>query len=238
MVRGITSFILAVATIMCRAVHARKIGHDDMPVWQEPAPANNVQALAVRFKPLLNVAGGCQPYPAVDPEGNTGDGLSLWGTPSQGCSDKSRAQVYSRSSWYKDAYAIMYSWYMPKDSPSPILGHRHDWENILVWLDSDNIAMAKVIAVAASAHGDYFKSYPINPNYLHEGISAKIQYKASWPQNHATALTTSVGAKQPLIQWEQMTPAAQFALETTDFGSAHVPFRSSFQSYLDECYFK
>jgi hypothetical protein len=51
----------------------------------------------------------------------------------------------------------MYSWYMPKDSPSSGLGHRHDWENVVVWLSSASTT-ATLRGVAISAHGDYQKT--------------------------------------------------------------------------------
>jgi hypothetical protein len=133
----------------------------------------------------------------------------------------------------------MYAWYMPKDSPSSLLGHRHEWENAVVWLDSTNPATAKIVAAAASAHGNYKKSYPINTNYLeNSGVSTKIDYKATWPVNHEMGFTSTPGKTQPLIQWEQLTDAARTALETTDFGSATVPFKSNFQQNLAKAYFK
>ncbi|KAE9106020.1 hypothetical protein PF010_g12585 [Phytophthora fragariae] len=30
----------------------------------------------------------------------------------------------------------MYSWYFPKDSPSSRMGHRHDWEHVVVWINN------------------------------------------------------------------------------------------------------
>ena len=80
-------------------------------------------------------------------------GLEPTGGPSSMCSS-STGQVYARAGSYNGAFAIMYSWYMPKDSPSTGLGHRHDWENAVVWLSAQSTT-AKVIGAAASAHGDF-----------------------------------------------------------------------------------
>ena len=85
-------------------------------------------------------------------------GLSPTGGSNAGCSS-STGQVYARSASFNNAFAIMYAWYMPKvrnachrgvnqkltfalaqDSPSTGLGHRHDWERIVVWLDNLNEA--------------------------------------------------------------------------------------------------
>ena len=82
-------------------------------------------------------------------------GLAPSGGSNSGCSS-STGQVYARAGSYNGAYGIMYSWYMPKDEPSTGLGHRHDWENIVVWLTSESTS-ATVRGVAISAHGDYNK---------------------------------------------------------------------------------
>jgi hypothetical protein len=239
MAKSFALFLCGVAASLFSTTDAAIIPHNRIPVWPEPEPTDAHQFLAVKFKPQLKIFNGCQSYPAVDADGNTGSGLRQTGAPDGSCSDKSKGQVYGRTANYRDAFAIMYSWYMPKDSPSSSLGHRHDWENVVVWLDSDNPASARIIAVAASAHGDYKKSYPINSKYVADGgVSAKIGYRAIWPANHALELTTSSGSMQPLILWDQLTQAARDALENTDFGSAHVPFRSVFESYLAEAYFK
>lgn len=214
------------------------VSHDSIPVWQQPAPTTPAQFLAVRFKPSLDVVNGCQPYPAVDAQGNTSGGLKTTGVSDGSCGDKSKAQVYARTGWYKDAFAIMYAWYMPKDSPFMFMGHRHDWENTVVWLNSDNVTTAKVIALAASGHGDYEKSYPLDGRFIADGVSARINYRSRLPINHELGFTEKTGAKQPMIQWDQLTDAARNALETTDFGDANVPFKSSFQSYLARAYFK
>lgn len=85
-------------------------------------------------------------------------GLAPTGSSNGQCSS-STGQVYARAATYNGAYAIMYSWYMPKDSPSDGLGHRHDWENIVVWL-TDATTSATVRGVAISAHGGYQKPSP------------------------------------------------------------------------------
>lgn len=126
----------------------------------------------------------------------------------------------------------MYSWYMPKDSPTSGLGHRHDWENIVVWLSSQSTT-ATLRGVAISAHGDYQKttSPPLS------GTSPKIGYISYWPANHQLIATNDLGGLQPLIAWESLTPAARTAIENTNFGDATPSFRdSNFQTYLADAY--
>lgn len=122
----------------------------------------------------------------------------------------------------------MYSWYMPKDSPSDGLGHRHDWENIVLWLSSESTS-ATITGVAISAHGSYQKY--TSPHL--SGNNPLIGYISYWPVDHQLIDTDTKGGQQPLIAWESMTTAARNAIETTDFGDATPSFRdSNFQSYL------
>lgn len=140
---------------------------------------------------------------------------------------------------------------MPKDSPSTGLGHRHDWENAVVWLSAQSTS-ASIVGGAASAHGDYDTT--TSPNL--SGSSMLIRYYSTWPVNHqyvAPALetwlgpntdnflrlgfTSTRGTQQPLIAWESLTAAAKTALTNTDFGSANVPFKdSSFTNNLANAY--
>ena len=158
-------------------------------------------------------------------------GLETTGDSNGGCSS-STGQVYGRAATYNGTYAIMYSWYMPKDSPSSGLGHRHDWENIVVWLSSQS-ETATVRGVAISAHGEYQKEN--SPPF--SGTRPKIGYISIWPVNHQLIPTDKQGGEQPLIAWESMTSAARSAIENTDFGSATPSFRdSNFQSYLADAF--
>ena len=104
----------------------------------------------------------------------------------------------------------MYSWYMPKDSPSTGLGHRHDWENVVVWLSAQSTS-ATLTGVAISAHGDYQK----NSSPSLQGTSPKIGYISYFPVNHQLIATNDLGGQQPLIAWDSMTAAARSAIENT-----------------------
>lgn len=111
---------------------------------------------------------------------------------------------------------------MPKDSPSAGLGHRHDWENVVVWLSSED-ASASIVGMSVSGHGNYETSTQVTLS----GDSPLVGYISNWPLNHQMIFTTAKGGHQPLIAWESLTPAAQTALTDTDFGSANVPFKDS-----------
>jgi hypothetical protein len=140
--------------------------------------------------------------------------------------------VYGRTGTYNGAFALMYSWYMPKDSPSAGLGHRHDWENIVVWLSSASTT-ATLRGVAISAHGEYQK-YTAPPL---SGSRPKIGYVSIWPVNHQLVAWETQGGEQPLVAWESLTEAARGAIENTDFGDATPSFRDgNFMSYLADAF--
>jgi hypothetical protein len=141
-------------------------------------------------------------------DANSG-GLNPTGS-SNGMCSSSTGQVYTRAGTYNGKFGIMYSWYMPKDSPSTGLGHRHDWENIVVWLSAQSTS-ATLTGVAISAHGDYQK----NASPPLQGTSPKIGYISYFPVNHQLIATNDLGGQQPLIAWDNMTAAARTAIEST-----------------------
>ena len=110
---------------------------------------------------------------------------------------------------------------MPKDEPSTGLGHRHDWEGVIVWLSSPTATTAaNILAVCPSAHGNW----DCTTSFSLSGTGPLIQYESIWPIDHSMSTTTTVGGQQPLIAWESLPTVAQTALSDMDFGSAIVPF--------------
>ncbi len=111
---------------------------------------------------------------------------------------------------------------MPKDEPSTGIGHRHDWEGVIVWLASSSATTANnIVAVCPSAHGKWDCS---TDGFSLSGTGALIKYESIWPLDHSCGLTDVVGGQQPLIAWESLPTVAQTALDNTDYGSAIVPF--------------
>ncbi|KAL3417076.1 necrosis inducing protein [Phlyctema vagabunda] len=227
-------WLLATISINAAAVQRRAvIAHDAVVGFPQTVPSTATGRSYLKFKPWLSVRNGCVPFPAVDSAGNTGGGLATSGAASGGCSS-SPGQVYVRSAWHGDRYAIMYSWYMPKDSPSDGLGHRHDWEAIVVWINNPEATTQTILAVSTSAHGDFdtTTSPPL------DGTRPKIEYYSQWPVNHQLGTTSTKGGEQPAIAWESLTAAARTALTNTDFGSANVPFKdANFAANLDKASF-
>ena len=119
---------------------------------------------------------------------------------------------------------------MPKDEPSTGLGHRHDWENAIVWVDDPTLSSPTILALSASAHGGYST---VTSDFDVSGTRPLIRYFNTWPLDHQLGFTDEQGGEQPLIAWESLTDAARTALTNTDFGDANVPFKdSNFDSNL------
>lgn len=151
------------------------------------------------------------------------EGLPTSGKPNKDCGS-SLGQIYARGTESNGRYAILYSWYMPKDSPSDGLGHRHEWEGVIVWLASgSSTTRENILAVCPSAHGNW----DCSTDFLVAGTGPLIMYLSIWPINHQMWLSPTQGGQQPLIAWESLPDAARNALQTTDFGSATVPFKDS-----------
>ena len=145
--------------------------------------------------------------------------------PSNGQCSSSTGQVYARAATYNDAYAILYSWYMPKDEPSELeslvgVGHRYDWEGVVVWLSSASTS-AKLLGVAASYHGDYKTSTSPSLSNNHPLIKYYTAYDIL---DHSCGFTTTVGKMQPLVAWDSLPTVAQQALANKNWGDANVPF--------------
>ncbi|KAJ7305526.1 putative NPP1 domain protein [Mycena albidolilacea] len=200
------------------------IASDAVVGFPQTVPSGTAGSVYLAYKPHLKVVNGCVPFPAVDAAGNTGGGLNPTGATNGGCSS-STGQVYVRSGTSNGRFGLLYSWYFPKDEPSDGLGHRNDWEGVIVWLaSSTSTSAANILAVCPSAHGGWDCS---TDGFSLTGTSPLIQYESIFPIDHAMGLTTTVGGTQPLIAWESLPAAAQAALQTTDFGAAIVPFKDS-----------
>ncbi|EEY58307.1 NPP1-like protein [Phytophthora infestans T30-4] len=225
--------ILAVAALA--SIRAASIDHDKVQPFAQPQPITDVEKAAVKFKPSLAVMSGCHPYPAVNAAGETSAGLKGTGEPDGGCEGSELgSQVYSRSTWYEGRWAIMYAWYFPKDIQNGGLakkGIRHDWVNVVVWLNNPAVAAPTILATSASTYGTrYVISKPPKSSDIIDGITAKLRYDEEGGEEwHTIFQFYGEGEFQDLIQWDQLTDAAREALQNTDFGDyVNVPFNDAY----------
>ncbi|POM73404.1 NPP1-like protein [Phytophthora palmivora] len=226
--------LLVIAFVALTTVGAGTIDHDKVQPFAQPKPITIAEKAAVKFKPSLAVIRGCHPYPAVNPAGETSAGLKGSGKPdSDDCKGSPLgSQVYSRSVWYADKWAIMYAWYFPKDVKNIGIfkkGVRHDWVNVVVWIDNPALENPTILATSASTFGNsYVISKPPKPSDIIDGVTPKMRYdEDNYERYHTIYQYHEEGEYQDLIQWDQLTDEARQALDTTPFGDYQAPFNNA-----------
>ncbi|KAJ8569469.1 hypothetical protein ON010_g5794 [Phytophthora cinnamomi] len=243
-------FTLALAALV--AVEAGVIDYDKVQPFPEPEPKTVSEKAAVKFKPSLSIQDGCHPYAAVNAAGDTNGGLSPgainegWNrTAHDDCQGSALgSQVYSRSGWYRDVWAIMYAWYFPKDTSwldDPTV--RHDWINAIVWLNNPALENPSLLGVSVSRGGAFYVAYP--PRFMDaymNGTHPRMQYYTGSNSMgyHTIDISQEVGDFQDLIHWSQLTDKARNALETGDFGTnTPVPFNdANFEKNLERSWIR
>ena len=218
------------------ALAASKVSHDALtPI------TGKSNTMADRYLPLLNIGDGCHPYTAVDKNGNWNGGLKDSGSNGGNCSLDTRTQVYVRGAQINNKVdAIMYAYYFPKDNGYlvPSIGHRHDWEYVMVFVenynDSYNSKKEKIVGAVYSAHGGLSSSK--NPkrggnNDTH--IYINYDFHGSVTHSFAEGSKGSVKKHKPIL-WSKLTSQAKNSLNIRDFGNAVVPVRDRDNKFDNE----
>lgn len=117
----------------------------------------------------------------------------------------------------------MYSWYFPKDVPVVGQGHRHDWENIVLWFDGES-QNHKYLGIAISAHGKYAKYKPGAKSMYWDGDRPLIAYENELVTNHHLGVTSKKGGDQPILAYESIPDVAWKAVDAYNFDEANLPF--------------
>ncbi|GMF35969.1 unnamed protein product [Phytophthora fragariaefolia] len=215
--------IISVTSLLVNA-DVDKIDHDQVQPFAQPEPTTDSERTAVKFKPQLHISHGCHPYPAVQANGSVSAGLKWAGRADGKCKGSALgSQVYSRSDWFKDKWAVMYAWYFPKGRQymnNMDTGHRHYWLYAIVWTDSSSPANSTILGVSMSAGVGYGKETPPKSKYIVDSTTVKFDsYWNFWSGKQAIQLTTKEGETQDLITWEQLPDTARSALSQADFES-------------------
>ncbi|KAG7394454.1 hypothetical protein PHYBOEH_005187 [Phytophthora boehmeriae] len=133
----------------------------------------------------------------------------------------------------------MYAWYFPKGFWTDFPTRRHDWANVIVWIDNPALENPKIVGLSTSK-GDsgYGKAAPAPGFAIQDGTTPKFYHSLGIlfgaPFMDYTIMR---GEFQDLIMWEQLNDEARTALETTDFGNAEVPFiDANFEKKLEEAW--
>ncbi|GMF57847.1 unnamed protein product [Phytophthora fragariaefolia] len=241
---------LSIAIIaVVSSVGAVSIDHDKVQPFPQPEPITISQKAAVKFKPSVYIAWVCHPYPAVNAAGETSAGLKPSGELTGDCEGSSLgSQVYGRSGWYKDHWAIMYAWYFPKQSYLyTSKGTRHKWTAAVVWLDNPAVEKPKILAVSTIGTSGVYeikkndgkkvcnRRGQCNPpfgKYINDTHPMLLYEQDVRATGLEMAMTRGKGEFQDLIMWDQMTEEARTGLSNADFAPPFVDeaFLPNFES--------
>ena len=189
---------------------------------QLAAPTTGASSTHEQWNPKLHTEDGCRPYAPVDDAGNYNAGLQDSGSSNGGCTAAPSGITIARGVCKSGYCATMYVYYMPKDTglPFPSVGHRHDFEEIVVWRQNGNF-----IGASYSAHGDY--NYHTNPHMSDGRVNPAYDY-----DGFTHAMTTinnddrNKGTVWPVKSWGKLTSAAKQALnDTSNFPTSVFPAR-------------
>ncbi|EGZ24512.1 necrosis inducing-like protein NPP1 type [Phytophthora sojae] len=227
------------ATAVCTA---KPIDYDKVVPFAQPQPVTISEKIAVRFNPTLDIDGGCYPYPAVNAAGEITGGLKPT-MGKQGCLDPpAGSQVYGRATWHNDRYAIMFAWYFPKAFTRRKPSKRHDWANVVIWIDNPTVELPSVLQITVP--DDLGRMVSGDSGQCFDGLKPTL--KSTTPHfvltlqfinTRTVTYCHAPGSSAPLnlIMWDQLTEAARNPLNTASFDGSQVPFNEpNFAAKLDE----
>lgn len=161
-----------------------------------PALPQSADAIELDVQPLLDFdTDGCYNTAAITTNGQTNPGHKATGTPQGDCRDPHQLEnsnVYSRKRCNNGYCAVMYEYYFEKDQAvggSFLGGHRHDWENIVVFTKGND-----VIRVAPSCHGKYEHS---TNNFPKSGKHPMMVYHKDGGATHCFRVANDDDIKRP-----------------------------------------
>lgn len=202
----------------------------------------NATSFQKAFEPLYDYdSDSCYPAAAVDPGGNLNGGLNPTGSITGGCRSGhlGHANTYSRAKCDNGWCGIIYASYFEKDEASPGIGHRHDWECIVVWVKQ---GAGTPSYLSASRHGG-FSTHPIADVPM-DGARVKVVYHKDGASTHAFRFAkwgetpeneTGNWHQENLVTYENLTGWQFDQMNAKDWGKANLPVSNgNFASTLDK----
>lgn len=194
------------------------------------------------FEPLYDYdSDSCYPAAAIDPDGNLNGGLKPTGSVTGGCRTDhlGKANTYSRSKCNNGWCGIIYASYFEKDEASTGIGHRHDWESIVVWVKQGADTPSYL---SASAHGDFdTKAVADAPM---SGRRVKVVYHKDGVSTHCFRFAKSGETpendsgdwhQENLLTWDDMASNLRDVLNASDWGKANFPLQDAkFDDHLNK----
>lgn len=200
-------------------------------------PAKSTEGDA-KWQPAIDFdTDSCYNTPAIGPDGAINGGLSVKGTESltKDCRDQAdldTTNAYVRTECRDGWCGYMYAYYFEKDKAVKVIdaiGHRHDWEHVVVWVKND---VAKYVSV--SAHGG-FETRPVAETRT-DGTHVKVVYHKDGGFTHAMRFANdddeppenaSGQWRYPaLVSWGAMNRDLRITLAGADFGKAALDLKT------------
>ncbi|KRD21048.1 MULTISPECIES: NPP1 family protein [unclassified Streptomyces] len=194
----------------------------------------NATTFQTYFEPVYDYdTDSCYPAAAIDPAGNLNGGLKPTGSVTGQCrgGHLDHANTYSRAKCNNGWCGIIYASYFEKDEASPGIGHRHDWECMVVWVVQGADTPSYL---SASRHGG-FSTHPIADVpmsgrrvmavYHKDGASTHAFRFAEWGETAEN--DTGAWHQENLLTWDNLAPNLRNALNGSDWGNANLPLQDS-----------
>ncbi|MEJ3747776.1 NPP1 family protein [Actinomycetes bacterium KLBMP 9797] len=205
--------------------------------------AANAEAAEQKWQPAYDYdTDGCYPTPAIGPNGTVNGGLKPTGALNGDCraqSDLDNTNGYARYKCNNGWCAYAYALYFEKDQVVANIesGHRHDWEHVVVWVQSDQARY-----VSTSAHGAL--TTVASDQVRWEGTHPKIVYHKDGAGSHAFRLGNAnddpaenhyrVWQYPTLVGWNGYPAGIRDRLSNANFGSAIFDLKDGRFTYLLE----
>ncbi|MCX5329808.1 MULTISPECIES: NPP1 family protein [unclassified Streptomyces] len=190
----------------------------------------NADGLEQTFSPAYDYDGdGCYATAAIGADGALNPGLKLGGDVNGKCHDPAQlanANTYSRAKCNNGWCAVMYASYFEKDQATlgpAAIGHRHDWEHVVVWVNNDQVQYVSVsqhsgYQVAARSSVRFDGSHP-KIVYHKDGISTHC-FRFAGSNDEPAENATGNWFFPRLVGWNGYPAGYRDKLIGADFGSA------------------
>ncbi|MFG3343999.1 NPP1 family protein [Streptomyces sp. NPDC048018] len=232
----------AFATVLCALLLVLGATATAHAAVLPPLP-QNAESLDQTFAPAYDFdTDGCYMTAAIGADGTLNPGLKLGGDVNGRCHDPAQlaaANSYSRSKCNNGWCAVMYAGYYEKDQATlgPLaLGHTHDWEHVVVWINAGEVKY-----VSVSQHSGY--QIAARSAIRFDGTHPKIVYHKDGISTHCYRFANATDDRienstggwfyPRLVGWNGYPAGLRDKLTGADFGSATLKIRDSdFSSHL------
>lgn len=203
----------------------------------------NADGLEQTYSPAYDYdMDGCYATAAIGVDGTLNPGLSLGGDVNGHCHDAAQldnANTYSREKCNHDWCAVVYASYFEKDQATlgPLaIGHTHDWEHVVVWINDDQVKYVSVsqhsgYQVADSSAVRFDGTHP-KIVYHKDGISTH-DFRFANNNDEPPENATGNWFFPRLVGWEGYPAGLRDKLMSANFGDATIKITdSTFNSAL------